>query len=65
MMPFWQESGTLTDTQFIVEEPKNISHLSILGFKIINKTQFYLFTGLYCVLSLSYVVLCHFILSTL
>jgi len=37
MMPFRQDSGTLTgtltDTQLITEEPKNTSPLSILAFK--------------------------------
>jgi len=36
MMPFWQDSGILTDTQLIVDEPKNTSYF--LVFKIINKT---------------------------
>jgi len=33
MMPFWQDSGTLTDTHLIVEEPKNTSALSVLALK--------------------------------
>jgi len=36
MMPFWQDCGTRTDTQLIVEKPKDTSSLSIWGLKVIN-----------------------------